>query len=132
MLTRQNIIALLFYVVLSLAAVDLAMDHRNGYLIGFLSIPSFLIVISFSGLTYIKRERYMLHELGLVLKKDMILGGWMGFLLGCFITFYKISIWNIDVLHSIAGSMLSIIYGYVLGNLVESFWPYVPESYYEK
>ena len=52
------------------------MDHRSGYMTWLLSAPSFLIVIAFSGLTYIKREKYMLHELGHILKNDMILGGY--------------------------------------------------------
>ncbi len=124
MFSRQNIIALLFYVALSLGALDLAIDHRTGYLKGLLSIHSLLIVVAFSGLTYIKREKYMLHELGLILKKDMILGGWIGFMVGCFFTFYKISFWDIEILHGISVSIISIIYGYVLGNLAETFWPY--------
>ena len=92
MFTRENIVGLFFFCALQLAAIDLAMDHRSGYLTWLLSAPSFFIVIAFSGLTYIKREKYRLHELGYILKKDMILGGWIGFLFGCFFTFYTISL----------------------------------------
>ena len=128
MLSRQNIVGLFFFFALTLAAIDLGMDHRSGYMTWLLSAPSFLIVIAFSGLTYIKREKYMLHELGHILKNDMILGGWIGFMLGCFFTFLTVSSLSITVLYGIANSMISIIYGYILGNVAFTFWPYHSES----
>ena len=128
MFSRQNMVGFFFFFALSLAAIDLGMDHRTGYMTWLLSTPSFLIVIAFSGLTYIKREKYMLHELGHILKNDMILGGWVGFLFGCFFTFLTNSTWSISILHGIATSMISILYGYILGNISETFWPYSSES----
>ena len=128
MFKRENIVGLFFFCALQLAAIDLAMDHRSGYLTWLLSAPSFFIVIAFSGLTYIKREKYRLHELGYILKKDMILGGWIGFLFGCFFTFLTMSTWSIEILHGIATSMISILYGYILGNVSETFWPYYSEE----
>ena len=128
MFSRQNIIGLFFFFALSLAAIDLAMDHKTGYMTWLLSAPSFLIVIAFSGLTYIKREKYMLHELGHILKNDMILGGWVGFMLGCFFTFLTVTSLSITILYGIANSMISIIYGYILGNVAFTFWPYYSES----
>ena len=129
MLSRQNIVGFFFFFALSFAAIDLGMDHRSGwYMTWLLSAPSFLIVIAFSGLTYIRREKYMLHELGHILKNDMILGGWIGFMLGCFFTFLTVSSLSITVLYGIANSMISIIYGYILGNVAFTFWPYHSES----
>ena len=129
MLSRQNIVGFFFFFALSFAAIDLGMDHRSGwYMTWLLSAPSFLIVIAFSGLTYIKREKYMLHELGYILKNDMILGGWVGFMLGCFFTFLTVSSLSITILYGIANSMISIIYGYILGNVAFTFWPYYSES----
>ena len=128
MLSRQNIIGFFFFSALVLAAIDLGMDSRSGYITWLLSAPSFLIVIAFSGLTYIKREKYMLHELGHILKYDMILGGWVGFMLGCFFTFLTVSSLSITILYGIANSMISIIYGYILGNVAFTFWPYHSES----
>ena len=128
MLSRQSIVGFFFFFALSLAAIDLGMDHRSGYMTWLLSAPSFLIFIAFSGLTYIKREKYMLHELGHILKNDMILGGWVGFMLGCFFTFLTVSSLSITILYGIANSMISIIYGYILGNVAFTFWPYHSES----
>ena len=128
MLSRQNIIGFFFFSALVLAAIDLGMDSKSGYITWLLSAPSFLIVIAFSGLTYIKREKYMLHELGHILKYDMILGGWVGFMLGCFFTFLTVSSLSITILYGIANSMISIIYGYILGNVAFTFWPYHSES----
>ena len=128
MLSRQNIVGLFFFFALLLAAIDLGIDHKSGYMTWLLSAPSFLIVIAFSGLTYIKREKYMLHELGYILKNDMILGGWIGFMLGCFFTFLTVSSLSITILYGIANSMISIIYGYILGNVAFTFWPYYSES----
>ena len=128
MLSRQNIIGFFFFSALVLAAIDLGMDSGSGYITWLLSAPSFLIVIAFSGLTYIKREKYMLHELGYILKYDMILGGWVGFMLGCFFTFLTVSSLSITILYGIANSMISIIYGYILGNVAFTFWPYHSES----
>ena len=53
----------------------------------FISIPSLVIVVAFGGLTYAKKERYKFHELGKVLKQDMILGGWIGTIIGMILMF---------------------------------------------
>ena len=53
----------------------------------FISLPSFVIVAAFSGLTYAKKDNYRFNELGKVLKEDLILGGWVGTIIGLVITF---------------------------------------------
>ena len=128
MFTRQNIVGSLFFCALVIASIDLGIDQRSSDITELLSFPSFLIVVAFSGLTYVKREKYMLHELGLILKNDMILGGWVGFMLGCFFTFLTVSSLSITILYGVANSMVSIIYGYILGNVAFTFWPYHSES----
>ena len=128
MFSRQNIVGLFFFFALSLASIDLGMYNKSGYITWLLSVPSFLMVVAFSGLTYIKREKYMLHELGHILKNDMILGGWVGFMFGCFFTFLTVSTLSITILYGIANSIISIIYGYILGNIAFAFWPYHSDS----
>ena len=53
----------------------------------FVSIPSLSIVLAFSGLTYAKKDKHKFYQLGKVLKNDLILGGWIGTLIGIMLTF---------------------------------------------
>ena len=79
------------------------------------------MVVAFSGLTYVKKEKYMLHELGHILKNDMILGRWVGVMFGCFFTFLSVSTLSITILYGITNSIISIINGYILGNIAFTF-----------
>ena len=91
------------------------------------SIPSLGIVLAFSGLTYAKKDKYKFHQLGKVVKKDSILGGWIGTMIGIMLTFGLAdnSINNNfgDLLNSIGMAMITLLYGYMIGNIVESFCP---------
>ena len=93
----------------------------------FASIPSLGIVLAFSGLTYAKKDKYKFHQLGKVLKKDLILGGWIGTMIGIMLTFGLAdnSINNNfgELLNSIGMAMITLLYGYMIGNIVESCWP---------
>ena len=92
----------------------------------FISIPSFVIVVAFSGLTYAKKERYIFHELGKVLKHDMILGGWIGTIIGLILTFALVDndIVNHvgELFNRVGAAMITLFYGYMIGNIVESCW----------
>ena len=81
---KDKIIGFLGLNVFMIGAIAYAIYIENaaGSFRDFTSIPSFLIVIGFGGLTYIKKDKYKFHKLGAVLKKDLILGGWMGFTVG--------------------------------------------------
>jgi len=120
-----GIFGLLFFVVLS---VWYALS-TEGILIEnlFLSIPSLIIVVSFSGLTYAKKDNYEFHQLGKVLKKDLILGGWIGTIIGLMLTL-GLADNNVnnhfgDFFNSIGIAMITLLYGYMLGNIVDSCWP---------
>jgi flagellar motor component MotA len=120
-----GIFALLFFVILSvwyaLRVEGIIIDNY------FASIPSLGIVLAFSGLTYAKKDKYKFHQLGKVLKKDLILGGWIGTLIGIMLTFGLAdnSINNNigDLLNSIGMAMITLLYGYMIGNIVASCWP---------
>ena len=110
--------------VICAIAYALIIEGSAGSLTHFLSIPSFLIVIAFGGLTYMKKDKYKFHKLGLVLKNDLILGGWMGFIIGLILMLAATP----EVLGSnweggLSAMMLTVLYGYMLGNLFEAFWP---------
>ena len=120
-----GIIGLFFFVILSvwyaLRVEGIIIDNY------FASIPSLGIVLAFSGLTYAKKNKYKFHQLGKVLKKDLILGGWIGTMIGIMLTFGLAdnSIDNNfgDLLNSIGMAMITLLYGYMIGNIVESCWP---------
>ena len=120
-----GIFGLLFFIVLSvwyaLSAEGIIIDNY------FLSIPSLIIVVSFCGLTYAKKDNYEFHQLGKVLKQDLILGGWIGTIIGLMLTF-GLADNNInnnfgDFFNSIGVAMITLLYGYMIGNIVESCWP---------
>ena len=120
-----GIFGLLFFVVLSvwyaLSAEGITIDNY------FLSIPSLVIVFSFGGLTYAKKDNYEFHQLGKVLKQDLIIGGWIGTIIGLMLTF-GLAGNNInnnlgDFFNSIGMAMITLLYGYMIGNIAESCWP---------
>ena len=120
-----GVFGLLFFVILSvwyaLRVEGIIIDNY------FASIPSLGIVLAFSGLTYAKKDKYKFHQLGKVLKKDLILGGWIGTMIGIMLTFGLVdnSVNNNfgDLLNSIGMAMITLLYGYMIGNIVESCWP---------
>ena len=120
-----GIFGLLFFVILSVwYALKVEGIIINNY---FVSIPSLGIVLAFSGLTYAKKDKYKFYQLGKVLKKDLILGGWIGTMIGIMLTFGLAdnSVNNNfgDLLNSIGMAMITLLYGYMIGNIVESCWP---------
>ena len=67
---RDKIIGLLALTVLVIGAIAYALfvEGAAGSFLDFTSIPSFLVVIAFGGLTYMKKDKYKFHKLGSVLK----------------------------------------------------------------
>ena len=123
---RDKIIGFLALVLLMIGAIAYALfiEGAAGSFLDFTSIPSFLFVIAFGGLTYIKKDKYKFHELGSLLKKDLILGGWMGFTVGLILLLAATpeglrNNWE----GGLSATMVTVLYGYMLGNLVEAFWP---------
>ena len=123
---RDEIIGFLALVLLMIGAIAYALfiEGAAGSFLDFTSIPSFLFVIAFGGLTYIKKDKYKFHELGSVLKKDLILGGWMGFTVGLILLLAATpeGLRN-NWAGGVSAMVVTVLYGYMLGNLIEAFWP---------
>jgi len=114
----------LIILVICAIAYALFIEGAAGSFAHFLSIPSFLVVIAFGGLTYMKKDKYKFHKLGFVLKNDLILGGWMGFIIGLILMLAATpeglgNNWE----GGLSAMVLTVLYGYMLGNLIEAFWP---------
>ena len=123
---KDKIIGFLAVVLLMIGAIAYALfiEGAAGSFLDFTSIPSFLFVIAFGGLTYIKKDKYKFHELGSLLKKDLILGGWMGFTVGLILLLAATpeGLRN-NWAGGVSAMVVTVLYGYMLGNLIEAFWP---------
>jgi hypothetical protein len=123
---KDKIIGFLALVLLMIGAIAYALfiEGAAGSFLDFTSIPSFLFVIAFGGLTYIKKDKYKFHELGSLLKKDLILGGWMGFTVGLILLLAATpeGLRN-NWAGGVSAMVVTVLYGYMLGNLIEAFWP---------
>ena len=122
-----GIFGLLFFVIGSVGYALRVEGITDAGIANFISVPSFVIVAAFSGLTYAKKDKYEFHELGKVLKHDMILGGWIGTIIGLILTFALVDndIVNHfgELFNRVGAAMITLFYGYLIGNIVESFWP---------
>ena len=126
---ENKIIGICGLLFLLLFAVSYALNVENVQGVGisnFISIPTFVIVIAFGGLTLAKKEKYKFHELGTVIKHDLILGGWIGTVIGLILTFAGANNGWVNntatILHPIAASLVAVFYGYLFGNIIESCW----------
>ena len=123
MINSQNTLGGVFFIVLFIGAILMATVYTDGPVLAYImSPPAFFIVLSFAGFNYIKKDKYEFDELGSVLKKDMIFGGWMGFLTG--VSLYLSRFDGLDSLMAGFGaSLITVLYGYVLGHMVDACWP---------
>ena len=123
MINSQNTLGAVFFIVLFIGAILMVTVDTFGPVTAYImSPPAFLIVLSFAGITYIKNDKYEFDEWGSVFKKDMVFGGWM-----CFLTDVSLSLSHFDGLDSLmagfSGSLIIVLYGYVLGYMVDACWP---------
>ena len=123
MINSQNTLGVVFFIVLFIGAILMVTVDTFGPLTAYIMSPSaFLIVLSFAGITYIKNDKYEFDVWGSVFKKDMVFGGWM-----CFLTDVSLSLSHFDGLDSLmagfSASLIIVLYGYVLGYMVDACWP---------
>ena len=123
MIYAQNVLGVAFFLALFISAILMVPLTSSGPLIGYIiSPPAFFFVFSFVGFTYLKKDKHKFHKMGSVLRKDMIFGGWIGFLTGI-----SLSLSHYDgvgkLMTGVGTSLVTVLYGYVYGHLIEACWP---------
>ena len=123
MMNSKSTLGAVFFIVLFIGAILMATVDSFGPVLAYIVSPTaFLIVLSFAGFTYIKKDKYQFDKLGSVFKQDMVFGGWMGFLTGV-----SLSLSRFDGLDSLlagfGASLISVLFGYILGHMVDDCWP---------
>ena len=118
--------ALLMFVFLFMTITyALFIENGKGSFGLFISWPSFLIVAGGGGgIIFMRKHTYQEHELGLRLKNELILAGWLGFLIGLVLTFEGMR-WVPSLFHLgpvIAAAAITPYYGYLCGTIVEAFF----------
>ena len=123
MINSQNTLGAVFFIVLFIGAILLATVDSPDLLTSYIISPhAFLIVLSFAGFTYMKKNKYDFDELGSAFKQDMVFGGWMGFLTGVSLSLSRFD--SLDgLLAGFGASLITVLYGYVLGHMVDAYWP---------
>ena len=120
---------LLYYLsIIGAMAYVLFIDGASGGFGQFLSIPSFILVFGVGiGFTLMRKHTLKENELGKSLKKDFILAGWIGFLVG--LGFMSAGMdeqfgnveWGISiVISNLKTVTIPLLYGYILGNMLEA------------
>ena len=120
---------LLYYLsIIGAMAYVLFIDGSSGGFGQFLSIPSFILVFGVGiGFTLMRKHTLKENELGKSLKKDFILAGWIGFLVGLGFMgagmdeqFGNVE-WGISiVISNLKTVTIPLLYGYILGNMLEA------------
>ena len=117
---KDKLIGLVFLLVLCVGAVVYATREAGISLLIFVSLSSFVFVAGFGGgLTYMRKNKYKDNELITILKNNLILGGWIGFIVGMILLLA-----SSDGMDSIgpgmAAATVTILYGYTSGYLIEA------------
>ena len=95
----------------------------------FLSWPSFLVVFGGgTGMILMRKHTYQDNHLGKNLKREFILAGWIGFMIGLVLLFAGFSDepWMFTsfqkIIHFGSPAIVTIYYGYIIGAMVEPFF----------
>ena len=119
---------LMYLSILGPMAYTILIEGIAGRFIQFLSIPSFFLVLGVGiGFTLMRKHTLKDNEIGVALKKDTILGGWIGFLIGLGLLgagmdeqFGNIE-WGISIVVSNLKTItIPLLYGYIIGNMLEA------------
>ena len=117
---KDKLIGLVILVVLCVGVVFLAIGEAEVSPLGFVSLPSFVFVAGFGGgLTYMRKNKYKDNELITILKNNLILGGWIGFIVGMIMVLSG-SVGTDSFGPGMSAATVTILYGYIGGYLIEA------------
>ena len=109
-------------------AVAFAVNQEgvNASFLSFISAPAFGFVVGVGGaLTYMKKHQIKSGELGSTLKKNLILAGWLGLIVGLVLMASSMTNTNdysiSTFVSGLGAAQLTVLYGYVLGNIVSVY-----------
>ncbi len=102
------------------------MEGSAGRFIDFFSPLSSIIVFGVGiGFTFMRKHSLSENELGLALRKDFILAGWIGFMIGIILLGLGMDSEDGRSLKNVgpgfATALVSPIYGYIWGYVIEAF-----------
>ena len=122
---NNKIIGLVALLVSGIAAIaySFTVEGATGGFGMFLSIPSFVFVIGVGGgLNFMRKHTFIDDELGKSLRNDLVLAGWLGFIVGSVLAFggNSDSIANIPSAY-LSASIIPVLYGYVIGAIAQAF-----------
>ena len=117
---KDKLIGLVVIVVTCVGSIILA-TSLAGLSVGvFISGPSFAFVAGFGGgLTYMRKNKYKGNELITLLKNNLILGGWIGFIVGMIMVLSG-SVGTDSFGPGMSAATVTILYGYIGGYLIEA------------
>ena len=104
-------------------------ENLNGFYSVFLSWPSFLIVFGGgTGIILMRKHSYKDNQLGKNLRREFILAGWIGFMIGLVLLFTGFSeeAWVFTSVQKIvyfgSPAIVPVFYGYIGGTILEAFF----------
>tara|TARA_B100000929_G_scaffold97999_1_gene77074 strand:+ start:212 stop:580 length:369 start_codon:yes stop_codon:yes gene_type:complete len=117
---KDKLIGLVILLVLCVGIVFYVTGEAEVSTLVFVSLPSFLFVAGFGGgLTYMRKNKYKGNELVIIFKNNVILGGWIGFIVGMIIILSG----GTDSVYfgpGVSAATVTILYGYIGGYLIEA------------
>ena len=120
---------LVYFSLLGTITYALFFEGVPGKYSHFISWPSFLVVFGGgTGIILMRKHTYQDNQLGKHLKKEFILAGWIGFMIGLVLLFAGFSdeAWMFTsfqkIIHFGSSAIVPVYYGYIIGVMVEAFF----------
>ena len=115
---------LVYFSLLGTITYALFFEGLPGKYSHFISWPSFLVVFGGgTGMILMRKHTYQDNQLGKNLKREFILAGWIGFMIGLVLLGVAMNGegGQDNVGRGFAASLLTVLYGYISGNIAKSF-----------